>query len=119
MWHPSLRSSPVPRRRRPHDQNRRLLPAIYFGLKTFAEKETVDQYCDSDSCSDPRGLAAEQRAYDAATLSTVSFSVGLAASGVLVYLLLTQSNDSEPSRRVEVFPTFGESSVGVSSALRF
>lgn len=92
---------------------------IYFGLKTFAEKETVDQYCDSDSCSDPRGLAAEQRAYDAATLSTVSFSVGLAASGVLVYLLLTQSNDSEPSRRVEVFPTFGESSVGVSSALRF
>jgi hypothetical protein len=69
-----------------------------YGLKTFREKETVDELCPGSdrACPSADGVSANERAHDAALVSTISFGVGAAASAVLAYLLLSGVGDDEP-----------------------
>jgi hypothetical protein len=66
-----------------------------YGLKTFREKRTVDRECPGDGldCSSLLGLSANERAHDAALISTIGFGVGAAATAVLGYLFFSGSGD--------------------------
>jgi hypothetical protein len=70
-----------------------------YGLKTFREKRTVDKLCPGPNryCASPEGVSANERAHDAALVSTVAFSVSAAASAVLAYLFFSDSGEDTSS----------------------
>lgn len=59
-----------------------------FGLRTIAEKNTVDEHCAGSFCN-AMGLEANEAAKDAGTVSTIAFSVAAVAVVAGVVLLVT------------------------------
>jgi hypothetical protein len=66
-----------------------------FGAMTFAQKSSGDSHCSGTYC-DASGLSSQDSAHTSATISTVSFAVGLAAIAVDVVLLLTAPKVGSP-----------------------
>jgi hypothetical protein len=60
----------------------------FFGARTLSQKSTVDAHCAGSFCDDD-GLAANDRAKSAATISTISFIAGAALIAGGVVLVLT------------------------------
>jgi hypothetical protein len=65
-----------------------LVVGSYYGLHAMSLQRDANPFCDGDACLQP-GLDLHDRVGPAATVSTVAFSVGLAAAGVALYLALT------------------------------
>lgn len=86
----------------------------YFGLTAFAYKHRADTECKGLACS-PQGLADHNSENGDATLSTISFGVGLAALAAGTFMVLS-SPRSTPStaRRSWIAPQVGYGSVGVA-----
>jgi hypothetical protein len=59
----------------------------WFGLRTFAEKRVADRECPNTRCSSSLGIAANERAHDAALVSTLAFGAGALSAGLFSYLL--------------------------------
>jgi hypothetical protein len=79
-----------------------------FGLKTFAEKETVDRECPPSEhpyCSS-EGLAANERAHDAALISTIGFGVGAVAGAAFTYLFFS-GRETRASSQASVATSIG------------
>jgi hypothetical protein len=94
-----------------------LVTGSVFGLRAFAKKSDSDKECPNERCS-PEGVRLNNQAKDAATLSTISFGVGLAAVGVATYLLLSpgsaRPSSTPPSSRIEVAPEVGRGQAGLA-----
>lgn len=91
-----------------------------FGLKTFNEKETVDRECPPSVhpyCS-PEGLAANERAHDAALISTIGFGVGAVASVAFAYLFLS-SRDGRAASQASVVTSIGPDEAYVAGRCTF
>lgn len=86
----------------------------YFGLTAFAYKHRADTECKGLACS-PQGLADHKSENTDATLSTISFGVGLAALAAGTFMILS-SPKSTPStaQRSWIAPQVGYGSVGVA-----
>jgi len=67
-----------------------------FGLRTLAEKSTVDDHCRGLLC-DATGLAANDAAQASASVSTVAFVVGAIVLGAGVALLVTAPSEPRPA----------------------
>lgn len=65
-----------------------VLVGSIFGIQTIAEKGTIDEHCAGSFC-DAEGLEANERAKDAATISTVAFVAAGIAAATGVVLILT------------------------------
>ncbi len=85
-----------------------------FGVRTFMKKSEGDSDCHGTSCSQ-RGLDLHGEASTSATISTISFAVGLAGVGAGVVLVLTAPRAKAPKggARVWLAPAVG----GGSAAL--
>lgn len=71
----------------------------FFGLEALDKKKERDSYCQNGVCTAERGVDADQEGRDAATLSTISFSVGIVGLGVAAVMLLTGGGgESQASR---------------------
>jgi hypothetical protein len=74
----------------------------FFGIKTLSEKSTVDDNCQGAFCND-EGLAANDRAHSAATISTI----GIIAGGVLIaggLALVFTAPSGPPAKRGAIRP---------------
>jgi hypothetical protein len=58
-----------------------------FGLRAFSKKSDSDKECPNERCT-TLGVSLNNQAKDAATISTVTFGVGIVAAAVATYLLL-------------------------------
>lgn len=65
----------------------------YFGLRTFSLKSDADAECNGQACT-ARGLELDQRASDAAAVSTIAFGVGVLAAAAAVVLWVTAPKPS-------------------------
>jgi hypothetical protein len=83
----------------------------YFGLTAFALKHRADGECTDRACS-PQGLTDHNNESTDATISTVSFGVGLAALAVGTYLVLSPSKTRQTSARW-IAPVVGPGSFGI------
>ena len=79
----------------------------FYGLRAKSKLDDSSAHCTNNVC-DPAGGEARSEARSSATVSTVSFVVGITAlaGGGLLYFLA-------PSRRLAVTPVVGTSSVGL------
>jgi hypothetical protein len=96
-----------------------LVVGSVFGLRAFSKKSDSDQECPSEQCS-AKGVGLNDQAKTAATVSTITFGVGLAAVGVATYLLLSRPNSAGPTptgtlaHGIAVAPEVGHGHAGVS-----
>lgn len=86
----------------------------FFGLRTLSEKSTVDDNCTGSFCNQA-GLDANDRAYTAATLSTVGFGVGVVSLAAGVVLLVVTKDDAKGNAaRARVSPALGPGRAGLA-----
>lgn len=88
--------------------------ALVLGAVALGKKSTVNQHCDATTrvCDSPEGLDAASSGSTIATVSTVSFIVGAAATGLGVYFVLT-SNDGDKTS-VGAIPRRGGGMLGIT-----
>jgi len=89
----------------------------YFGLRAISKNSDAKDVCDGTACSSESGVTLTDEAKDAATVSNVAFSVGLAAlvGGIVLYA----TAPSEPVSALRLTPTAGPRSAGLSLGGRF
>jgi hypothetical protein len=75
-----------------------------FGLQTLSEKGDASNHCNTSAVCDPTGYQSGQDAHRSATISTVGFGVGLAATAVGVWLVLRSSHAGSSPAAVGVAP---------------
>lgn len=88
-----------------------------FGVNTFIKQGDSDDHCVETLC-DQEGVDLRDEAQTSATISTIAFAVGLAATGTAIILLLTAPDgeegvDQESARRWWIAPGVGPSSGAV------
>jgi hypothetical protein len=84
-----------------------------FGARAIGKKSDEKSHCQGAFC-DPAGLALDEQAHGAATISTVAVGVGLAAIGVGTVLVLISRAPKKPAAAyVHVMPTAGLGSGGL------
>jgi serine/threonine-protein kinase len=69
----------------------------YFGLRAIGKNRDAEKHCKGSLC-DPDGLALNEQANRAATVSNVAFGIGVVALGVGSYFFISSMSD-EPSRK--------------------
>jgi hypothetical protein len=89
-----------------------------FGLRAFSKKSDSDKQCPNDRCTD-EGVRLNDQAKQAATISTITFGVGLVAVGVATYLLLRPgSANASPSETsvgaIELAPAIASGQAGLT-----
>jgi hypothetical protein len=91
-----------------------------YGLKTFREKRTVDRECPGSGpdCQSLIGLSANERAHDAALVSTIGFGVSAAAGAVLGFLFFSGSGD-EAARSASITTHVGPDGARVTGHATF
>lgn len=86
----------------------------YFGLTAFALKHRADSECRALACNS-QGLADHNGESTDATISTISFGVGLAALAAGAYLFLSSPKDRRSTgRSTWIAPEVGFGSVGIA-----
>lgn len=85
-----------------------------YGLRAMSQSHDADQYCDGRACRDQRGIDLRNQATESATVSTVSFGLGLLAIGTGVWLGVSSPDRSskEATARSRTAP---EVKVGLGS----
>jgi hypothetical protein len=79
----------------------------FFGLRAASKKSDADQHCSGSYCDDV-GLALQDDAHSAATISTIAFGAGLVLAGVGTYLVLrAPSPRGAQTASVRIAPTLG------------
>ena len=76
------------------------------GAMTLSRKNTVDDHCFDRRC-DETGLDAVSSGRTLSTVSTVAFAVGVAGTGVGLYLLLSAGGGSEAAVHASAMPGGG------------
>jgi len=68
----------------------------YFGLRAISKNSDAKELCDGAVCRDPRGVDLTDEAREAATISNITFGVGLAAlvGGSVLYLTAPSGRSS-------------------------
>jgi hypothetical protein len=91
-----------------------------YGLKTFSEKRTVDHECpgSAPTCDSPVGIRANERAHEAALVSTIGFGVSAAAGAVLGFLFFSGSGD-ETARSTSITTHVGPDGARVAGRVTF
>lgn len=89
-----------------------------YGLRTFSEKREADRECPSRSCPSRTAVEANERAYDAALVSTVAFGLGTASAAVFTYLLVTELG-APKAARLMVAPAVAQGRAHVVAATSF
>jgi len=89
-----------------------------FGLRAFSKKSDSDKECPNERCTD-LGVSLNNQAKDAATLSTITFGVGIVAVAVATYLLIRPGAPAanpagSPVSALELVPELGNGSGGLS-----
>ncbi len=94
-----------------------LVAGSYFGLHTFSKKADADAWCTPTACLQP-GLDLYDEARTSATLSTISFAVGLAGVGIGTWLLVTSSDatvkSSAKALDLSIAPSVGRATGGMT-----
>jgi serine/threonine-protein kinase len=94
---------------------------VVFGLsaKSKLDDSNGDGHCRPDNHCDSVGFQARNDAKDAATLSTIFFAAGgvLVAAGATLYFTAPRAKSRSGS--VQLVPTFGKGSAGVTAAAMF
>jgi hypothetical protein len=89
-----------------------LAAGTFLGVRTLQLRDAGQIHCRGKEC-DPQGVAALDDAHDFATFANIAFGVGLLASGVATYLLVTAP--ARAQRTVaRVAPLVGTREAGVS-----
>ncbi len=115
-----LVTPPVPRRSRARIATAIILGVVgaggiatgsVFGLRAFSKKCDSDKECPSERCTD-RGVSLNNEAKDAATVSTVTFGVGIVAAAAATYLLIKPGSSAAsppgtPVSTLELVPEVG------------
>ncbi len=83
----------------------------YFGLRAVSKNSASEKHCDGKLC-DPDGLELNDQADRAATISNVSFGVGILGLGVGTYFFLSSMPDgktkpAESDTAFHVVPSLG------------
>jgi hypothetical protein len=87
----------------------------YFGLTAFALKHRADTYeCTADRACSQQGLTDHKNENTDATISTISFGVGLAALAVGTYLVLRPPSVRKAAARRWIAPQVGAGAVGIA-----
>lgn len=83
----------------------------YFGLRAISKNADAKELCDGEVCNDRRGVTLTDEARDAATLSNVTFGVGLAAlvGGAVLYLTAPSARQNA----LHVAPRVGKNAGGL------
>lgn len=83
----------------------------YFGLRAISKNSDAKELCDGAVCNDRRGVTFTDEARDAATLSNITFGVGLAAlvGGTVLYLTAPSGGRSA----IHVAPRVGKNAGGL------
>jgi len=74
-----------------------------FGIAAMGERDTVNELCEANVCSEQRGIDSARRAREKAAISTVGFAAGgvLVAVGAVIYFWLGDESSAplapEPS----------------------
>lgn len=88
-----------------------------FGVQAFAKKSDSDKQCPNEQCT-RTGVHLNDQARDAATVSTISFGVGVVAIGVATYLLFWPRAAASPPgpsvSAVEIAPALGPGHTGLN-----
>jgi hypothetical protein len=82
----------------------------YFGIVASGKKSDAEPHCMGKFC-DPDGLALQDDAHSAATLSTIAVAVGLVSIGAGAYLWFTAPRAK--STALFVSPTLGGARLGI------
>lgn len=69
-----------------------------YGLRAYSLANEADSHCDGRACRDQKGIELRNDASASATVSTVSFGVGLAAIGAAVWSGLSSPGPSSKER---------------------
>jgi hypothetical protein len=75
------------------------LVGTYFGLHAASKKSDAEPHCNGHFC-DADGLALQDDAHSAATVSTIAFGVSILALGAAAYLYFTSDRSSHVAVRV-------------------
>lgn len=85
-----------------------------FGVNTFMKQGDSDDHCVETAC-DQEGVDLREAASTSATISTVAFAVGLAATATGIILLLTAGGDDqeEAAASLQLVPAAGPYGGGI------
>ena len=88
--------------------------ALVLGAVALGKKTTVNEHCDAATrtCDSPEGVDAASSGATLSTVSTVSFFVGAAATGLGVYFILTSGDGDKTT--VGAIPRRGGGMLGIS-----
>jgi len=90
----------------------------YFGLSAKSRNDDAEKHCDGSLC-DKEGLALNEQANRAATVSNIGFGVGVLGLGLGTYFFLASAPDAERkgppanSSGVRLLPSIGPRSSGI------
>jgi hypothetical protein len=89
-----------------------------FGLRAFSKRADSDKHCPNQVCS-LEGVQLNDQAKTAATVSTVTFAVGLTGVAVATYLMLRPSPagphpSASLAQRLRIAPELGRGQAGVA-----
>src|SRR5262249_12881519 len=83
-----------------------------FGVRPFQKKGGVGTQCDQGGGCDGAGVTLQEDAHRSATISTITFGIGLAAVAAGVVLVVTSGSPAKPKASAWIAPSAGGIQVG-------
>jgi hypothetical protein len=90
----------------------------YYGVRTLSKKREGDLHCTGTFCDD-QGLELQDEARTSATVSTVSFALGIASAAVGGWLIVSAGASKPPRSSLEVTPAAQGGLAGLGIGGRF
>lgn len=84
-----------------------------FGLSSKGKHDDAQTHCDASNHCDAAGLALQDDAIHAGTISTVAFGLGAAAIATGAVLFFIAPHDAAPSARIQASPLIGQNGTGL------